>query len=113
MTKQYKTITQDISEAIAKLRKELPDAMAGFSTLSLAATKNGILDKKTKELIALALSVALRSDDCIGFHSQILVKLGASREELLETLAMAIYMGGGPSLTYAANVLSAFEEFSE
>lgn len=112
MTKQYKAITQDISSSLAKLRKEMPDVMNGFSMLSQAATKDGVLDKKTKELIALALGVAARCDGCIGFHSQTLVKLGASRAELLETLGMAVYMGGGPSLMYAADALTAFEEFS-
>ncbi|MCX7337689.1 MAG: carboxymuconolactone decarboxylase family protein [Alphaproteobacteria bacterium] len=112
MTKQYKEITKDISASLAKLRKEIPDAMAGFSALAQASTKDGALDKKTKELIAIALGVAARCDGCIGFHAQTLVKLGASRAELTEVLAMAIYMGGGPSLMYAADALAAFDEFS-
>ncbi len=69
-----------------------------------------MLNKKTKELIALALGVAARCDGCIGFHVKALVKLSTTREELLETLSMAIYMGGGPSLMYAADALRAFEE---
>lgn len=112
MTKSYKEITQDISAHVAKLRKEIPDVMSGFSALAQAATKDGVLDKKTKELIAIALGVAARCDGCVGFHAQTLVKLGAKREELLEALGMAIYMGGGPSLMYAADALKAFEEFS-
>ncbi len=112
MSKSYKQITGDISASLAKLRKEIPDVMTGFSSLAQAATKDGALDKKTKELIALALGVASKCDGCIGFHSQALVKLGATRAELLETLGMAVYMGGGPSLMYAADALSAFEEFS-
>lgn len=113
MTKKYKEITHDISLSLAKLRKEIPEVMSGFSALAQAASKEGALNKKTKELIALALGVASRCDGCIGFHVQALVKLQVTREELLETLGMAIYMGGGPSLMYAADALSAFEEFSE
>lgn len=113
MSKKYTEITQGISAQLAKMRKELPDVMAGFGALSQAATKDGVLDKKTKELIAMALAVANRCPGCIGFHSQALIKLKASREELLETLGMAVYMGGGPSLMYAAEALEAFEEFSE
>jgi AhpD family alkylhydroperoxidase len=84
--------------------------MKGFSDLAAAATKNGVLDKKTKELIALALGVAARCDGCLGFHTQALVRLGATRQEVVETLGMATYMGGGPSLMYAADALSAFEQ---
>lgn len=72
-----------------------------------------MLDKKTKELIALAIGVSTRCDGCIGFHTEALVKLGASKEEIEETLGMAIYMGGGPLLMYAADAMLAFEQFSE
>lgn len=112
MTKLYKEITNDISASLAKLRKEIPDVMSGFSAMAQAATKDAVLDKKTKELIALALGVASRCDGCIGFHTQTLVKLGVTKEELVETLGMAVYMGGGPSLMYAADALKAFEEFT-
>lgn len=113
MSKQYKEITSSISLNIAKLRKDLPEVMSGFSAMAQAATKDGVLDKKTKELIALALGVAGHCDGCIGFHVQTLIKLGATRAELMETLGMAIYMGGGPSLMYAADAVSAFDEFSQ
>lgn len=113
MAEKFSNITKDISAQLTKMRKEIPEVMAGFSALSQAAYKDGALDKKTKELIAMALAVAKQCQGCIGFHSQTLVKLQTSREELLEALSMAIYMGGGPSLMYAAEALEAFEEFSK
>lgn len=112
MTKQFKEITADISASLAKLRQGIPDVMTGFHSLSQAVNKEGALSKKTKELIALSLGVAGHCDGCIGFHVQALVKLGATKEELLEALGVAIYMGGGPSLMYAADALKAYEEFS-
>ena len=84
--------------------------MKGFGLLSQAATQEGVLDKKTKELIALALGIASHCDGCIGFHTQALARLGATQEEVVETLSMAVYMGGGPSLMYAAETLTAFEQ---
>lgn len=113
MAGKYSEVTKDISTQLAKLRKEMPDVMSGFSALAQAATKDGALDKKTKELIAIALAVSNHCQGCIGFHTQTLVKLGVTQKELMETLSMAIYMGGGPSLMYAADVLEAFEEFSK
>ena len=71
------------------------------------------LDEKQKELIALAIAVSQRCDACIGFHTKALIKLGATREEIAETLGVCIYMGGGPSYMYAAEAMSAFEEFSK
>jgi AhpD family alkylhydroperoxidase len=108
----YRDLTQSVSKNLATLRGDIPDVMKGFSDLARAASRDGILDKKTKELIALALGVAAHCDACIGFHVQALVKLGATKPELEEALGMAIYMGGGPSLMYSANAVAAFEEFS-
>ena len=58
MSKEYREITADISAYLAKLRKEIPEVMTGFSAMAQAATQDGALDKKTKELIALALGVS-------------------------------------------------------
>ena len=109
----YRELTQTVSARLAGLRASTPEVMKSFGELSRAATANGALDRKTKELIALALSVAARCDPCIGFHAQTLVKLGATRQEVDETLGVTTYMGGGPSLMYAASAIAAFDEFSK
>jgi AhpD family alkylhydroperoxidase len=109
---RYGTLTHDINQHLAYLRRRLPDVMQGFSDLGKAASRDGALDRKTKELIATALGVAARCDGCIGFHVRALVRYGATKDELAETLAMAVYMGGGPSLMYAANALAAWDEFA-
>jgi AhpD family alkylhydroperoxidase len=112
MTKGYKATTSNISRQMARLRADIPDTMSGFSAMAAAATKPGAMDRKTKELIALALGVAAHCDGCIGFHMQALIKAGASRAEITEALAMAIYMGGGPSLMYAAEAMGAYDELT-
>lgn len=111
-TKSYKNITQDLNTYLGKMRKEIPDVMNGFSAMAQAALKDGALDKKTKEMIALAIGITSQCDGCIGFHIKALVSLGMTREELLELLAMTTYMGGGPKLMYAADTLRAYEEFT-
>ena len=111
MDKNYIEITRDISANLKALRKDIPDTLAGFSAMAQAASRDGALDKKTKELIALALGVAAHCDGCIGFHTEALIRLGASRQEVEETLGMAVYMGGGPSLMYAADAMAAYEQF--
>ena len=77
-----------------------------------AAIAPGALDSKTKELIAIAIAIATRCDGCIGFHAKAAIRAGASREEVLETISMAIYMGAGPSMIYAAEALRAFDELA-
>jgi len=113
MEKSYIGITKRISGDLRKLRQDIPDTMKAFSALALAAGRDGAIDKKTKELIALAIGIATRCDGCIGFHIEALVRLGATRQEVEETLGMAVYMGGGPSLMYAADAIAAYEEFAQ
>jgi AhpD family alkylhydroperoxidase len=108
----FRELTQSVSAQLATLRTGTPEVMKSFGELGRAATTSGVLDRKAKELIALALSVAARCDPCIGFHMQTLVKLGVTRQEVEETLGVTTYMGGGPSLMYAASALRAFDEFS-
>jgi AhpD family alkylhydroperoxidase len=110
MTKDFKELTHAVSGSLRKFRADMPDVMKGFGALAQSALQDGVLDHKTKELIALCLGVAGHCDACIGFHMQALVKAGATRAEIEEALAVAIYMGGGPSLMYAADALSAFEQ---
>jgi AhpD family alkylhydroperoxidase len=71
----------------------------------------GVLGAKTKELMALAISIVQRCDGCISFHVQAAVEAGATRQELAETLGVAIMMGGDPATVYAAQALNAIDAF--
>lgn len=57
-TANFRDLTQAVSGKLATLRTDTPDLMKGFNDMAKAATRDGALDKKTKELIALALGVA-------------------------------------------------------
>lgn len=111
MHKNWPQMATELSGAVKELRGGAPDVMKGFSAIAQAALKANALDTKTKELIALAIGVATRCDGCVAFHAEAAVKLGATREEVLETMGMAIYMGAGPSVMYAAQALEAFDQF--
>ena len=107
----YPELTEAISSQIGRLRKDIPEPMKGFSAMAQGAIADGALDEKTKELVAMGIAIALRCDGCIGFHTKSLLRLGATRQEFEEMLGVAIYMGGGPSLMYAAQALDAWEQF--
>lgn len=112
MYKNWPAMTGDLTVALKEVRGGAPDVMKGFSALAQAALKANALDTKTKELIALAIAVATRCDGCIGFHAEAAVRSGASRDEVMETMGMAIYMGAGPSVMYAAQAVEAYDQFA-
>lgn len=111
-TTNYTELTAAISKAVGQLRAAEPETMAGFNAMSKASMQAGALSEETKELIATAIAVAARCGGCIGFHCRTLVKMGVPREQLMEMLAVAVYMGGGPSLMYAAEAIQAYDEFA-
>jgi AhpD family alkylhydroperoxidase len=103
--KNWPETTKELSVMLRDLRTGSPDVMKAFSPKAL--------DTKTKELIALAIGVATRCDDCIAFHAKAAVEHGASEEEVAETLAMTVYMGAGPSVMYASHALQAYRQFAD
>ena len=102
-------LIQGINESLATFRKAQPETMRGFSQLAQASMAEGALSSKHKELIALAIGVTQRCSGCIGFHVKALQKLGATRTELEEMLAVCVYMGGGPALMYTPEALKAWD----
>ena len=105
-------LIQNISAQLGPFRKAQPDAMQGFGQLAKAAMAEGAVSEKHKELIALAIGITQHCSGCIGFHVKALKRLGATRIELEEMLAVCVYMGGGPALMYASEALAAWEQMA-
>lgn len=111
-TFDHTTLIHDINENLAPFRKAQPEAMQGFGQLVRAAMAEGAINAKNKELIALAIGVTQRCSGCIGFHVKALHRLQCTRAELEEMLSICVYMGGGPALMYAAEVIKAWEDMA-
>lgn len=97
------------NERMARLRKAMPAVSKAFGALAGEAIAAGALEPKTKELIALAVGITARCDGCLAFHAKAAARYGASREEVIDTIGVAVYMGGGPSMIYGAEALDAFD----
>ncbi|HEX7341087.1 MAG TPA: carboxymuconolactone decarboxylase family protein [Rhodanobacteraceae bacterium] len=113
MPSSYTDLTRHVSHQLKPLRNDHADVMQAFGALSQAAMADGALDARTKELIAMAIGVASRCDDCLGFHAKALVRLGVEPATFRDMLGVAVYMGGGPSLMYAAHAQAAYDEFRD
>lgn len=111
--KDWPAMAANLLPAIKELHKGAPGVMKAFREMGAAAHASGALDPKTKELLAVAISVAVRCDPCVTFHVEGARKHGATREEIAETLGLAVYMGAGPSAMYAAQALEAYDQYSD
>lgn len=113
MTTDFVKRASEVTQGMASLYATAPDMVNGFNALAVAATKAGALDTRTKELMALAIGISVRCDGCIAFHTKMARRAGATRAEVVETISMAVYMGGGPSAVYGADALKAFDQFEQ
>jgi len=112
MSGKFAQIIQEVDAQAIELGGLIPETLRAFSGLTRTAQNSGALDHKVKELIALAIAVSSRCEACIAYHARGAARRGATRQEVAEALGVAIQMGGGPSVNYAAEALGAFDELS-
>lgn len=112
MTTDFKDRAETVAQGAALIGRAAPEAMKGFAALGAAATAPGALDTRTKELMALAIGIATHCDGCVAYHTRAALKHGATRQEVAETVAVALYMGGGPAAVYGADALRAFDQMA-
>jgi AhpD family alkylhydroperoxidase len=98
--------------------------VTGFARLHKKAVEDGALSARVKEMMALAVSIAVGCEGCIAYHTHDAIKAGATRPELLETIGVGLMtlapalrfgasadVGGGPGSIYAAHALDAVDQF--
>jgi AhpD family alkylhydroperoxidase len=112
MPKDYKSLVADVDARAVELFKAAPAPMRAFRGLMEAATTDGVLDPATKELMAVAIAIATHCEGCIVYHVRAAAKHGATREQMAETIGVAVEMGGGPAAVYGADALAAYDQLA-
>jgi len=111
-TRYGKDVQAELRDPGVALRRAIPEVYEGFKALSNAAFADGALDRKTKELIALAVAVSTQCDGCIASHARGAARSGATEAEVAEVLGVCIQMMGGPGTVYAPRAFVAFRDFA-
>ena len=106
-------VLKGLAKPTRELRAHIPEVLEAYAAMGKAVFTDAALDAKTKELIALAISVSKQCDGCIASHARGAARRGASSEEVAEALGVAIMMNGGPGSVHAPRAYEAFQEFSE
>jgi AhpD family alkylhydroperoxidase len=111
MNNSYPDQLRHVKQNSMHLANDEPETMQAFEHFHRTAVATRALDKKTKELMALAISITHGCDDCIAHHVHDAIDAGATREEITDTLGVAVLMGGGPGMIYASHAMEAMEQF--
>jgi len=110
---EYRKQLVDLSRQIAmtSTAKTAAPAMQAFAQLHKSGMGEGSLSSRHKELIALGIAIASHCTGCIAFHVHDALKAGATKEEIVETIGVAIVMGGGPAMVYGCEALEALNQY--
>ena len=108
MMLDWDTYRKELGHRIADIGRTSPETVRGYRALGDAGAKTGVLDAKTRELIALGVAVTRQCDGCIAVHTDAAVKHGATREEVIEALGVAIAVNAGAAMVYSARVMDAY-----
>lgn len=109
--KDYPKRYKEVISLMKEMGGEIPETMTAFSQLHQSGIAEGSLKQSVKELIALGIAITVRCDGCIAFHVHDALESGANHAEILETIGVAILMGGGPSVVYGCEALEALKQF--
>lgn len=101
-----------VMEMMMELSKHQPETLRHFKAFMGSTLEEGVLDTKTKELVAVGTAITARCKYCIAIHVEKALKAGATKEEIFEITTVAVLMGGGPAMTYIVEVKKALEEFA-
>ena len=107
MLLDWNAYQKQLGENIAEIGKTSPEIVRGYRGLSDAGAKTNHLDAKTRELIAIAVGVTRQCDGCIVTHTDLALKHGATKEEIVEALGVAISVNAGAALVYSSRVMDA------
>ena len=96
-----------VRKGIAGIGRANPDIVRGYRMLGDAGKKTDVLGAKTRELIAIAVAVTVQCDGCIVVHTDAALQNGATEEEILEALSVAVTVKAGSALIYSTRALDA------
>ncbi len=112
MQDNYVDYDQTLRQSMKNIAKDAV-SMKAYTDLHVAATQNGELSMKVKELMAVSIAIATRCEGCLTYHLRNALEEGATAKEVYEAADVAIMMGGGPAVVYAALLDEMLPQFQE
>jgi AhpD family alkylhydroperoxidase len=113
MKTHYLELYEKVYSGMGELAKESPELMKGFGMLHKTNSSDGALTKKEKEMLAVAIAIVVHCEGCIACHVKDALQAGATHNQIVEAIGVAVLMGGGPALVYGTMALEALKEFEE
>lgn len=113
MKTKHSEFYKNTLQIMGEYGKANPELMGAFAKMHKEAVKEGALSLKDKSLISLGISIGVRCEACIAVHVTGSLANGATSEEIIDVIGVAIYMGGGPSVVFGSMAYDMMKEFQQ
>ena len=95
----------DNLKKLGSLGKNAEGAMKAFEALDQAALADGVIPKKYKELMAVAVALTTQCPYCLEIHKDFAIKAGATQEELAEVTFVAAALRAGAAVVHGTHLM--------
>jgi AhpD family alkylhydroperoxidase len=109
MMMDWNAYRDQIAATVKEMSAANPELVKAYTGFHHANSNSTRLDARTRELIALAVAVTLRCDGCITVHTDAAIKAGATKEEIIDALGVAVMVNAGATMVYSARTIDAFD----
>jgi AhpD family alkylhydroperoxidase len=106
-------VAKEFKVTLGKLKKETPEVTDSLLSLIRSVHKEGVLSSKQKQLCCVGIALCTRCEPCIILHVRSAIEAGATRQELIETCAVALMMGGSQVAPYTSLIFKILDEHSQ
>ena len=101
-------------EGLAAFTDKMPELVKQFNSFTEECFKEGALSQKTKQLIALGISIQTQDEYCIVYHTKGCLDQGCSEQEILEAVGVTAAFGGGASMSQGVTLVQeCIQEFNQ
>lgn len=113
MPEKQTDINKDRKQKLEKFMKAMPDMAKRIGAHMMEAYKDGAIDSKTKRLMAMAIALGAGCENCIMAQTELALELGATREEILETIGVVTSMRGTTGVAESLRVIQLLDEMGK
>jgi AhpD family alkylhydroperoxidase len=113
MAENQKELNENRMRNLGRFAELLPDVLKDVRDQGAKAYKDGVLDAKTKRLMALAIALGAGCRNCVLGQATYALECGATREEILETISVVVSMRGTTGVGESLRVIQFLDELGK
>jgi len=113
MAESQKALNENRIKNLGRFGELLPDVLGRVREQAVETYRDGVLDAKTKRLMAMAIALGAGCRNCVLGQATYALECGATKEEILETLSVVVSMRGTTGVAESLRVIQFLDEMEK